>query len=382
LNKSVYVVSAEPSGDALSVGLIRELRAREPGLTLHAIGGAAVEAEGFQSAINTTPLSVLGFVEGLRALPMVNKLAMRAVQDIVARRPDAVVLIDSWGFMIRVAKLLKLNGLNTKIIKYVAPQVWAMRRGRAKVLAQYVDHLLCLYPFDVPYFAAQDLPTQCVGNPVLDVDWGQGDGPAFRRRHKIAASDPVLIAAFGSRRAEIERLTEPFLATIRALKAKRPSLVVVAPTVPETAGMLEARLVSGGLTGIDVITVSGETREALAASDVGLLKSGTVTTQAADASVPSVVAYKVSPLTYVAAKALFKADFITIANVCAGTALLPEFIQGDVDPDAMATQLDAWLSDPKAAKARGQALRAVTDQMRGAGGANAKAAEAVLGMLG
>ena len=358
------------------------MRAREPGLTLHAIGGAAVKAEGFQSAINTTPLSVLGFVEGLRALPMVNKLAMRAVQDIVARRPDAVVLIDSWGFMIRVAKLLKLNGLNTKIIKYVAPQVWAMRRGRAKVLAQYVDHLLCLYPFDVPYFAAQDLPTQCVGNPVLDVDWGQGDGPAFRRRHKIAASDPVLIAAFGSRRAEIERLTEPFLATIRALKAKRPSLVVVAPTVPETAGMLEARLVSGGLTGIDVITVSGETRDALAASDVGLLKSGTVTTQAADASVPSVVAYKVSPLTYVAAKALFKADFITIANVCAGTALLPEFIQGDVDPDAMATQLDAWLSDPKAAKARGQALRAVTDQMRGAGGANAKAAEAVLGMLG
>jgi len=379
--KSVYLVSAEPSGDALSVGLIRELQIQEPEIELHAIGGAAVEAEGFESAIDTSPLSVLGFVEGLRALPAVNALAMKAIQDIVRKRPDVVVLIDSWGFTIRVAKLLKLNGLDTQIIKYVAPQVWAMRRGRAKILARYVDHLLCLYPFDVPFFAAQNLPTQCIGNPVLDVDWGQGDGRAFRRRHKIAASDPVLLVAFGSRRAEIERLTDAFLETIRLLKAMRPDLVVVAPTVSDTAGMLEARLVTAGLTGIDVITIDGEMRDALAASDVGLLKSGTVTTQAADAGLPSVVAYKVSPLTYVAAKALFKADYISIANVCAGTELLPEYVQNDMKPEVMAAQLEGWLADPKVAKARGQALRAVTDQMRGEGRANSRAAQAVLSVL-
>ena len=386
MSGSVYIVSAEPSGDALSVGLIRELRARRPDLAIHAIGGAKVEAEGFTSAIEVSPLSVLGFVEGLRALPVVNALAMRAVQDIVRKKPDVVVLIDSWGFMIRVAKLLKLNGLETQIVKYVAPQVWAMRRGRTKVLARYVDRLLALYPFDVPFFEAVGLPTDCVGNPVLDVDWAAGDGRAFRRKHRIRASDPVLFVAFGSRTAEIERLLEPFLDTIARVRAKYPNLVVVAPTVPNTAGQLAAKLAVAGDVGRHVITVpshiEGGTRDALAASDIALLKSGTVTTQAADAGVPGVVAYRVSPLTYVAAKLLFRADYISIVNVCANAPLLPEFVQDDVVPERMAAQLMAWLANPAEAKARSEALRAVTGQMRGEGGANARAAEAVLGCLG
>ena len=383
--KSVYLVSAEPSGDQLSVGLIRELRDRAPDLHVHAIGGDAVRREGFTSAIPTEPLAVLGFVEGLKALPVVNDLAMRAVQDIVAKRPDAVVLIDSWGFSIRVAKLLKLNGLSTHIVKYVAPQVWAMRRGRAKVLARFVDNLLCLYPFDAPFFTRHGLPTTVVGHPVLDTDHSAGDGPGFRKRHRISRLDPLLLVAFGSRAAEVDRLTEAFVETIRILKAKRPGLAIVSPIVPATAARLTAKLATMGLNGIEIIGVDEDEKlDAFAASDFAIAKSGTITTQLADAGVPTVVAYKVNGLTYHAAKWLMKADYITIANVVADTALMPEFIQHEVVPERMAEVLDGWLDDPRQAASLSEALRAVASRMRGGhenGGANARAAAAVLDVL-
>ena len=378
---SVYTVSVEPSGDALNVGLLRELRLRDPGIALHAIGGARVEREGFESAIDVGPLSVVGFVEGIKILPAVKRLVVLAARDILRVVPDAVVLIDSWGFSIRLAQRLRNCGYQGQIVKYVAPQVWAMRQGRARVLARHVDRLLALYPFDAPFFEAEGLPTEVVGNPVLDVDWNGGDGPGFRERHSIAGADPLLLVAFGSRVGEIERLTAPFLATIAKLKARRPDLTVVTPVVPNTRAQLMARLATAGLDAHHIVPVADETRDALAASDIALLKSGTITTQAADARVPSVVAYAVNPLTYWPARMLMKADHISIVNVCAGAELMPEYIQHAIDPEAMAARLDGWLADPAKAQALGDAMRAVTERMRGEGGANARAAEAVLRVL-
>ena len=379
MTRSVYVVSAEPSGDALAVDLIAHLRRLDPDLRLHAIGGPAVEGLGFASAIDTAPLSVLGFTEGLRALPQVQELSMRAVQDIVREGPDLVVLIDSWGFMIRVAKLLRISPWNGAVVKYVAPQVWAMRQGRAKLLAKFTDLLLTLYPFDAPYFVRHGLRTDHVGNPVLDLDHASGDGPAFRARHHISALDPLLLVAFGSRASEVERLTPDFVATIERLRARLPGLAVVGLTVPETRAQLAAKLFELGAAGRSVMLVDeGEKLDAMAASDIALAKSGTVTTQLADAGVPTLVAYRVSALTYFFAKRLFKADYVSIVNVAANTALMPEFIQGDLDPETMAERLDGWLSHPVEAKRLSAALREVTDGMRGEGGAGERAALAVL----
>jgi len=379
----IYIVSCEPSGDALSVGLVRALRELAPGLEIHAIGGPAVRAEGFDSAIDTAPLAVLGFVEGLKALPTVNRLVMRAAIDIVEVEPDAVILIDSWGFMIRLARTLRLNDklAQTRLIKYVAPQVWAMRPGRAKQLARAVDNLLALHPFDARYFEPHGLPTTHIGNPVLDTDHAAGNGPGFRARHHIAVTDPVLLVAFGSRRAEIDRLTAPFLETVRKLRARHPRLAVIAPTHPATRAQLEARL---ALSGADIILVDDADKvDAYASADIALAKSGTVTTELADAGVPTAVAYKVSPVTYWLARPIFRADYITLVNVTADAPLMPEFVQHHLVPDRIADQLHDWLSDPKAAKALSDALRSTTAQMRGTGvKASMRAAHEVLDSLG
>ena len=379
---SVYTVSAEPSGDNLAVGLIRELRARRPYIAIQAIGGETVRQEGFQSAIDTSPLAVLGFVEGLRALPAVNRLADAAVADILAKAPDAVVLIDSWGFSIRVAQRLKTKGYSGIIVKYVAPQVWAMRRGRAKVLARHVDHLLALHPFDAPFFGAVGLPTEVVGNPTLDTDWAGGDGAAFRARHGIAPDATVMMVAMGSRKSEIRRLHKVFNeAFVKLGFDLQPQRYIprVMPVAPGMADFLEKTL---WVSWVNYHRFKPEEmRDALAATDLALLKSGTITLQASDAGVPSVVAYKVSPLTYWAARLLMKADYISLVNVCAGRELLPEFVQHEATPDAISAALKHLIENPAARRARGEELRAVTASMRGEGGASAKVAEAVLRLV-
>ena len=377
--RSVYTVSAEPSGDSLAVGLIRELRMRVPSIELHAIGGSDVQAEGFTSIIDTSPLSVLGFVEGIRALPTVRRLVRRASEHILGVNPEAVILIDSWGFMVRLAAKLRQGGYRGHIIKYVAPQVWAMRRGRARVLARHVDCLLCLYPFDVPFFEAVGLPSTVVGTPVLDKPWAGGDGLGFRQKHGIARDVPVLMVAFGSRRSEIERLVEPFLETLRILKAEVPALEIIAPTVPNTKQMLEDRLQASGM---GVRLYAEDQRDAYAAADVALLKSGTITLQASAAGLPALVGYKVHPLTFAIAKRLMKAKYITIVNVVADAPLLPEFVQDEFVPQTVAAAILPLIETPPLAEHRGEMARQATETLKNPRGANAAAAIAVMNVMG
>ena len=183
LPKHVYIVAVESSGDHLGAGLIEALLAQSPNLQISAIGGKAMNGRGVGSALDITGLSILGFSEALRAYPLVRRRVREAVALILAARPDAVVLIDSWGFMIRVAQGLKRAGFVGQIVKYVAPQVWAMREGRSAILAKSIDHLLSIHSFDAPYFEKHGLRVTHVGNPMFDTDLGGGDETALRARY-------------------------------------------------------------------------------------------------------------------------------------------------------------------------------------------------------
>ena len=145
MNCDLIFVSAEPSGDDLSVAVIQSLRTKLPDLEIKAIGGDALETVELSSPLDVSPLSVLGLFEGLKVYPQVVKLADAAADFIAANDPKAVVLVDSWGFMLRVAQRLKKRAPHIKLIKLVGPQVWATRQGRAKTLAKLVDHLLCIH---------------------------------------------------------------------------------------------------------------------------------------------------------------------------------------------------------------------------------------------
>ncbi|MGZ3304787.1 MAG: lipid-A-disaccharide synthase, partial [Asticcacaulis sp.] len=186
--RKLMLVAAEASGDALGAGLIQALNARTPGaFDFVGIGGARMAEQGVKSPFDISELSILGLVEGVKALPRVMRRVAEVREFALQEKPDAVILIDSWGFTLRVAQAIRKVMPGVPLIKYVAPQVWAMRPGRAKTLAGAVDLLLALHPMDPPYFEAQGLKTIVVGNPALNVDFSAADPLAFRKQLQIAS---------------------------------------------------------------------------------------------------------------------------------------------------------------------------------------------------
>ena len=202
----VMLVAAEASGDALGAELAIALRRRLGEIRLVGVGGACMREQGVESPFDIAPLSILGAVEALKAYPMV----MARVRDTVAlaarEKPDIAVLIDSWGFTLRVAQGLRGLDPELAIVKYVAPQVWAMRPGRARTLAATVDHLLTIHSFDAPYFEKQGLPTTFVGNSAVARDLSGADGARFRGAIGAGPDDSILLLLPGSRAGEVARV--------------------------------------------------------------------------------------------------------------------------------------------------------------------------------
>ena len=382
MNRHVYIVAAERSGDDLGAQLAGLLRADAPGITVSGIGGPAMAEQGIDSPIDITPLSILGFVEGLKTYPTIMRLVRAAVGDIMSAGPDMVVLIDSWGFMMRVAERLKKRGYDGKIVKYVAPQVWAMREGRTKVLARSVDHLLTIHSFDAPYFEREGLPVTYVGNPVFDTDYMQGDGEGLRDRYNIPVGTPVILVLFGSRPSEIARLAGPFADAIEILRRKFPRAVFVSPVAASVATQVGAQAATDMRLQDVILLGEGEKYNVFAASTAALACSGTVTTQTACAGIPAVIGYKLSALTWMIASRLYKPDHVSIVNIAAGERLMPECIQGECTGEKMAAELSIYIENPKARAAASKALIEQTQKMRGSGGnSGTRASNAVLDLL-
>lgn len=221
----VMLVAAEASGDALGAGLARALKARlGKDVVFVGVGGPRMAAEGVVSPFDIAQPSILGWIEGLKAYGRVRKRVGETAALAAAEKPDAVVLIDSWGFTIRVAQAIRAASPKTPLIKYVGPQVWASRPGRAKTLAGAVDHLLALYALDAPWFEKAGLPTTVVGSQALHVDMAEADGARFRAARGIAAEAPLLLVLPGSRPSEISRMTPVYEQAVKQLKAQIPGL--------------------------------------------------------------------------------------------------------------------------------------------------------------
>lgn len=374
---SVFIVAVEPSADKLGADLINALNQKDEQIILHGIGGSQMRKAGVRSDFDTSPLAILGFTEAVKAYPVVRRKLKEAAQMILDIQPDCVVLIDSWGFMIRVAEALKKSAYKGKVIKYVAPQVWAMRPGRAKTLARFTDHLLSIHTMDAPYFEQQGLPVTFVGNPMFDEDYSADNKGDFKQRHKIK-DNPIGTVLFGSRPAELDGLYEPFAQTLEKLKISHPDVHWFTVSPPNISEQLAS------LRGVDSRTahvkeVSEENKKQLFANtDVALAASGTVTTQLAMCGVPSVVAYKLSPITFFIAKRLFKPDYISLVNISAQEKLIPEFMQSDVNAENLSAAIGSFLDDEINRAQTSKRLFAQTEIMKGAGGSASKQAAAAI----
>ena len=340
------LVAAEASGDALGAGLAKALRTRlGDQVTFVGIGGAKMAEQGVDSPFDIAQLSILGIWEGLKAYPTVKARLDDAVALAAREKPDVAILIDSWGFTIRLAKALRKLDPKLPLVKYVAPQVWAHSARRAGVLAKAVDLLLSIQPMDRAYFDAVGLRNVFVGNSALAKRFDAADAGRLRAAIGIGAHDPVLLVLPGSRPSEIERVLPAFEDAVKRLKADWPALAVVVPAAYTVAEAVKAR-VAGWPFRAHVIEDEALKDDAFVAADVALACSGTVTTELALAGAPMVVGYKTGAITYAIMRRLMKPKWVTLFNIAADKAVAPELLQDACEGEGLAREIGRLLDDP------------------------------------
>ncbi|THD58500.1 MAG: lipid-A-disaccharide synthase [Phenylobacterium sp.] len=375
------LVAAEASGDDRGAGLARALKARlgADGVRFVGVGGERMAAEGVQSPFDISDISILGLAEALLAYPRVVRRADETAALALREKPDVAVLIDSWGFTLRVAQRLRRQAPDLPLIKYVGPQVWATRPGRARTLAATVDHLLSIHAFDASYFEAEGLPVTFVGNSALSVDFSKAEPARLRRQIGAKSADPILIVLPGSRPGEIERMLPPFEDAVSRLKETHPNLQVVVPAAPTVAETVKSR-VAGWPHRAHVIEGDQGKHDAMKAATVAMACSGTVTTELAQAGVPMVIGYRLGPVTaWIILRFLLRTKWVTLFNIAARQFIAPELIQDDCTGERLAEEIALRLDD-KALRDRQIAAQfdALDKMGRGGPDPSEAAAEAVL----
>ena len=354
----IFITAAEPSGDALAAELIQGLRLRRPDLQFAGVGGERMQSLGINSPVNLTGLQTIGLFDGLRVMRQAKLLAQQTAEAAAAFRPDITILIDAWGFSLRVAQAIKALNAGGHVIKYIGPQVWASRPGRAAQLSRYVDELLCVFALEVPYYQPFNLPCTVVGYPPLSRQ-AFGDRAAMRRQLGVADHAPILLVLYGSRPREIKRMRSILDRTVAMLRRQTPELTVITVIAPEVTGLMAQQELSGF-----VVLGSEEKWNAFAAADVALCVSGTVTTEVALQQAAVVVVYKIDWLTWVIIRlGLLRTRYITLMNVVADQEVAPEYIQTRARPSIIGRTVSRLLmnSDARASqvKAQNQALIAM-----------------------
>lgn len=380
---TVMLVAAEASGDILGAGLARALRRRlgDANVRFVGIGGARMAEEGVASPFDITQLSILGFAEGLMAYFKVVRRADETAALAAREKPDVAVLIDSWGFTLRVAHRLRRLFPDMPIVKYVGPQVWASRPGRAKTLAAAVDHLLSIHAFDAPYFEAAGLPVTFVGNSALIKDFSGADPARLRARIGAAPDDPILLVLPGSRPLEIARVGPPFAEAVRRLKRDRPSLRIVVPAASTVEDSVRAWVAGLGVPA-HLITDEASKIDAMKAATAALACSGTVSTELALAGTPMVIGYRIGAVTYAALKRIIRTRWITLLNIAAEAEVVPERVQDACTGEVLAVEVARRLDDPALRAAQVEAQTAAIARMGPRDGdPGERAADAVLKIL-
>ncbi|MDR3326183.1 MAG: lipid-A-disaccharide synthase [Rhodospirillaceae bacterium] len=339
----IYLIAGEPSGDLLAARLMIALRQLTEGRVRFAgIGGEAMREQGMNSLFPQSDLAVMGYFE---VLPLIPKIMLRLNQtliDIERNCPSAIVTIDSWGFSGRVVKRLKSRGSSIPRIHYVAPMVWAWKEKRSFLLAKRVDLLLCLLPNEPAYFTKVGLRAVYVGHAVMESGADKGDGDAFRKRHSILPTVPLICVLPGSRRSETSRLLPVFAKTIELLVKKYPNLQIVIPTVDTVINDVRKTIWSAPATVIHGVT---ERYDAFAACRVALAASGTVALELAMAKLPMVIGYRINYFTAMIIRHLIKTPYICLINLMIGRMVIPELIQKDCRVDLLTAELTRLIDD-------------------------------------
>jgi lipid-A-disaccharide synthase len=346
----IGMVAGEASGDLLASLLLAGLRARWPALTSQGIGGPRMAQQGFEAWWPSHKLSIFGYVDALLNIRELLAIRRQLGDRLLAEKPAVFVGVDAPDFNFGLEQRLREAGIKT--VHFVCPSIWAWRAERVEKIKRSADHVLCLFPFEPALLRQHGIAATYVGHPLADTIPLEPPQAESRAALGLADGDAVVALLPGSRRSEIRFIAPPLLQAAVLKGRARPGLRFLMPVAPGLREMLEP-LVRAHAPGLDLQLLDGRSHEALAACDLTLVASGTATLEAALFKKPMVIAYKVGALNWWRMKGKNYQPWVGLPNVLAREFLVPELIQAQCTPEALAREGLAWLDDaPRVARVR------------------------------
>ena len=370
----VLLSCGEASGDLYAGALVRELRALAPGVDVFGLGGAQFVAAGGRQIADYRELSVNGLFEVVGKIPQLAAARSRIVASAEATPPDVFVPIDFWGFNYRLAQAMRKRGV--PVVYYISPQLWASRPWRMQSMREIASRVLVIFPFEEAIYRKADVPAEFVGHPLVEMTTAAVDRRQFLEARGLTFSAPTVAILPGSRTNEVSRILPDLMAAASLVRSVVPDAQFVVARAPNLADDLFEPVRRANLP--RTVMVEGDTDAVLASADVTLTASGTATVQAALHDSPMVIVYRVSPLTYTLGRWLLTVDTFGMPNLIAGRRIVPELIQHEFTPQAVAREAISMLTDA----ARGARIREDLREVRqklGSAGASHRAAKAILG---
>ncbi len=323
----IYLIAGEPSGDLLGSRFMRAMKQKTEGeVKFFGLGGDTMKTEGLKSLFDVSELAVMGLVEVIPSIPKVLKRIKETVNDIIKVQPDVIITIDSWSFSSRVHKALRKLKTGIPQVHYVAPQVWAWKKKRARTMYKYIDYLLTLFPHEPKYFTPYHLDTRFVGHPVIESEVVSASGEAFRKKYQIGKEMKVISVLPGSRKNEVAKLLPVFLESVKQLAEKDKNLYFVIPTVSTVEKEVRKQVSDAGAS-VLVVNTQADRYGAFRASSAAIAASGTVALELAICDIPHIIAYKVSPLSAMLARRFLKIEFVNLSNILLSREIIPELLQ-------------------------------------------------------
>ncbi|MCK4304765.1 MAG: lipid-A-disaccharide synthase [Candidatus Eisenbacteria sp.] len=333
----ILIVAGEASSDAHGAGLVRALEGLGLKASFYGIGGPALERAGMRMLGRSEDLAVVGIIEALRVIPQALRLLWRMKRELEQNPPDLFLPIDAPEFNLRLARAAQRNGV--PILYFIAPQLWAWRPGRVRILRECVRELLVLFPFEEHWFRERGVPTTHIGHPLVDTSRHHGYPADLRERLGAKGSSPLGLLLPGSRRVEVRRHL-PILAEAAAMIQRRePSIRWVlrqADTLEESCYRPHAERAGIQLRSEPLFDLA-------AVADVAVAVSGTASFETALMGTPTVVVYRVNPLTWWLARRIVRVPWISMANLVSARPILPELLQNDCSPGRIADEVEALL---------------------------------------
>ncbi len=331
---SIFIIAGEESGDLHGSHLVREMLKLYPKIKFIGHGGNKMAAAGVEIIEHVSALSLVGFIEVLKHLPYLYNVMNNTLATIREIQPSRVILIDYPGFNLRLAK--KLNELNIPITYFILPQVWAWNEKRAKIIKNYIDQALSIVPFEKDWFNKRKINIDFVGHPFVDMEKPSITKKDFFSKHLLTLNKPLLTLLPGSRQQEIDRHWPIFKDVINKLHDIFPNIQFIIGQAPDVILPTPPAFVH----------IEKENPHlAMYYGDAGLIASGTATLEATVFSLPAVVCYKTSKITYWIGKHLTKVKYLSLINLIANRQIVPEFIQYQMTAAALVKALIPLLSD-------------------------------------